>query len=232
MLVGISTPSAQALAAATSDLPVVFTAVTDPVGAKLVQSMESPGGNVTGVSDMSPVGQHLDLMQEIKPENSRVGVVYSPGEANSVALVDMLKSEAESRGIEIVEAPAMTSNDIMTAARSVADGVDFLYAPTDNAVASAIKTLVSVGESAGVPVFAGANAYVDDGAVAGLGFDYEQMGYQTADYVVRILKGEAPSEMPARIAEGEDIVLNAAAAKKVGLEIPASVRERATRIVQ
>lgn len=87
VLVGISTPSAQALAAATSDLPVVFTAVTDPVGAKLVQSMESPGGNVTGVSDMSPVGQHLDLMQELKPETARVGVVDSPGEANS-ALVN------------------------------------------------------------------------------------------------------------------------------------------------
>lgn len=232
VLVGISTPSAQALASATSELPVVFTAVTDPVSAKLVDKMEAPGGNVTGLSDMSPVGQHLDLMKEIKPNATRVGVVYSPGESNAAALLGMLRSEAEGRDLEIVEAAAVTSADMMTATRSIAGEVDFIYAPTDNNVASAIKTIVAVGESAGVPVFAGANTYVPEGATVGLGFDYAQIGEQTADYVVQILEGANPADMPATVASGSDLVLNLGAAEKIGLEIPQSVRDRATEVIE
>ncbi|SFP66412.1 ABC transporter substrate-binding protein [Tranquillimonas alkanivorans] len=232
VLVGISTPSAQALASATSELPVVFTAVTDPVSAKLVDKMEAPGGNVTGLSDMSPVGQHLDLMKEIKPNATRVGVVYSPGESNAAALLEMLRSEAEGRDLEIVEAAAVTSADMMTATRSIAGEVDFIYAPTDNNVASAIKTIVAVGESAGVPVFAGANTYVPEGATVGLGFDYAQIGEQTADYVVQILEGANPADMPATVASGSDLVLNLGAAEKIGLEIPQSVRDRATEVIE
>ena len=96
----ISTPSAQAVVGATKDIPVVFTAVTDPVGAKLVADLEHPGGNVTGMSDLSPIGKHLDLIKEIMPDAKTLGVIYNPGEANSVTLVELLKKEAPARGLE------------------------------------------------------------------------------------------------------------------------------------
>ncbi|MEM6490559.1 MAG: ABC transporter substrate-binding protein [Pseudomonadota bacterium] len=232
VLVGIATPTAQALAAATQDLPIVFTAVTDPVGAKLVETLAAPGGNVTGLSDMSPVGQHLDLMRVVKPSMTTVGVVFNPGEANAQSLVDMLKAEAATRGLDVVEAPAPTSADVQTAARSVAGRSDFIYAPTDNTVASAIKAVIGAADAAGVPVFGGSTTYVPDGAVIGLGFDYDAIGYQTADYVVRILEGAAPAALPARVATGSDIVVNLAAAKALGLTIPDATLADATEIIE
>jgi len=231
VLVGIATPTAQALVAATSDLPVVFTAVTDPVGAKLLSSMDAPDANVTGLSDMSPVGQHLDLMMEVKPGLKAVGVVFNPGESNAQSLVDLLKAEASTRGVEIVEAPAPTTAEVQNAARSIVGRVGFLYAPTDNTVASAIKALIATGERAGVPVFGGSNTYIADGAMIGLGFDYDQIGYQTADYVAKILKGAAPSDLPARVATGSDLLVNAGAAKALGVDIPQAVLARATKVV-
>ncbi|MEF1216043.1 ABC transporter substrate binding protein, partial [Vibrio alginolyticus] len=107
VLVGIATPSAQALVSATRSIPVVFTAVTDPVGAKLVKSMEQPGKNVTGLSDLSPVAQHVDLIQEILPQVKSIGVVFNPGEANAVTLVELLKESAKAKGIQVVEATAL-----------------------------------------------------------------------------------------------------------------------------
>ena len=231
VLVGVATPSAQALAAATRDLPIVFTAVTDPVGAKLVSSMDAPDANVTGLSDMSPVGQHLDLMMEVKPDLKAVGVVFNPGESNAQSLVDLLKAEAAARDVAIVEAPAPTTADVQNAARSIVGRVGFLYAPTDNTVASAITALIATGERAGVPVFGGSNTYIADGALIGLGFDYDQIGYQTADYVVKILQGAAPSDLPARVATGSDLIVNAGAAKTLGLTIPDAVLARATKVV-
>ena len=108
VIVPISTPSAQAVVGATEDIPVVFTAVTDPVGAKLVQDAQHPGGNVTGMSDLSPIGAHLDLVKEITPDAQTLGVIYNPGEANSVTLLELLKQEAPARGLTIREAPAST----------------------------------------------------------------------------------------------------------------------------
>lgn len=210
----------------------MFTAVTDPVGAKLVETLDAPGGNVTGLSDMSPVGQHLDLMRAVKPGMSTVGVVFNPGEANAQSLVDMLKAEAAARGLDVAEAPAPTSADVQTAARAVAGRSDFIYAPTDNTVASAIKALIGAAETAGVPVFGGSNTYVPDGAVIGLGFDYDAIGYQTADYVVRILEGAAPADLPARVATGSDIVVNLKAAKALGLTIPEAALVNATEIIE
>lgn len=141
VLVGIATPSAQALVSATRSIPVVFTAVTDPVGAKLVKSMEQPGKNVTGLSDLSPVAQHVDLIQEILPQVKSIGgVVFNPGEANAVTLVELLKESAKAKGIQVVEATALKSADVQSATQAIAAKSDILYAPpTDNTVASAIE---------------------------------------------------------------------------------------------
>ena len=232
VLVGIATPTAQALAAATDTIPIVFSAVTDPVGAKLIQSMAAPGGNVTGISDLSPVAQHIATMQEIIPGLRTIGVVYNPGEDNSVSLVTLLKQSAQAAGIEIVEGTATRTSEIGSAAQSIAGRIDIFYAITDNTLASAISSLVSAANDAKVPIFSAETSYVDAGAVAAVGFDYYQIGYQTADYIVQILKGKQPRDLPARVAVGTDVVINPAAATRLGITLPRSLTEAAIRTVQ
>ncbi|CAH0530598.1 hypothetical protein CTH30272_02936 [Allocatenococcus thiocycli] len=228
VLVGIATPSAQALVSATRSIPVVFTAVTDPVGAKLVKTMEQPGQNVTGLSDLSPVAQHVELIQEILPQVKSIGVVFNPGEANAVTLVELLKVSAAAKGIEVVEATALKSADVQSATQAISAKSDIIYAPTDNTVASAIEGMIVAANQSKTPVFGGATSYVEKGAIAGLGFDYYQVGVQTADYVAAILDGQDPGKLDVKVATGSDLVINQEAASKLGIQIPSSVVERAT----
>lgn len=230
VLVGIATPTAQALAASTRSIPVVFTAVTDPVGAKLVKDMEKPARNVTGLSDLSPVAQHVALMQELLPEMKSIGVVFNPGEANAVALVQLLRAAAKDKGLTVVEATALKSADVQSAAQIVASKADVIYAPTDNTVASAIDGLVNAGNQANTPIVGASTTYIENGALAALGFDYYQVGVQTADYVDALLKGKKVSDLPVKVAKGSDLALNQKAADKLGLTFPAAVLERATSI--
>ncbi|HMG51260.1 MAG TPA: ABC transporter substrate-binding protein, partial [Inquilinus sp.] len=134
VIVPIATPSAQAVVAATQDIPVVFTAVTDPLGAQLIKNLEHPGGNVTGISDLSPLADHLNLIKEIVPGVKKIGVPYNPGEANSAALLAALQKMAPEWKVEIVEAPASKSADVQAAAQSLVGKVDVIYVPTDNTV--------------------------------------------------------------------------------------------------
>ena len=228
VLVGIATPSAQALVSATRTIPVVFTAVTDPVGAKLISSMEQPGKNVTGLSDLSPVAQHVDLIKEVLPNVKSIGVVYNPGEANAVTLVDLLKESAKAKGIEVVEATALKSADVQSATQAIAAKSDIIYAPTDNTVASAIEGMIVAANQAKTPVFGGATSYVEKGAIVGLGFDYYQVGVQTADYVAAILDGQEPGKLDVKVAKGSDLVINQNAADKLGIKLPDSVVQRVT----
>lgn len=230
VLVGIATPTAQALAASTRSIPVVFTAVTDPVGAKLVKDMEKPARNVTGLSDLSPVAQHVALMQELLPEMKSIGVVFNPGEANAVALVQLLRAAAKDKGLTVVEATALKSADVQSAAQIVASKADVIYAPTDNTVASAIDGLVNAGNQANTPIVGASTTYIENGALAALGFDYYQVGVQTADYVDALLKGKKIADLPVKVAKGSDLALNQKAADKLGLTFPAAVLERATSI--
>lgn len=230
VLVGIATPTAQALVSATRSIPVVFTAVTDPVGAKLVSKMEQPGKNVTGLSDLSPVAQHVALIKELLPDVKSIGVVFNPGEANAVTLVKLLKESAKAQGIEVVEATALKSADVQSATQAIAEKSDVIYAPTDNTVASAIEGMVVAANQAKTPVFGGATSYVEKGAIAGLGFDYYQVGVQTADYVAAILEGSEPGSLDVKVAKGSDLVVNTSVAEKLGLTVPSSVLERATSV--
>ncbi|HDY7458617.1 TPA: ABC transporter substrate-binding protein [Vibrio vulnificus] len=230
VLVGIATPTAQALVSATRSIPVVFTAVTDPVGAKLVKSMEQPGKNVTGLSDLSPVSQHVDLIKELLPNAKAIGAVYNPGEANAVTLVELLKKSAAEKGLKVVESTALKSADVQSATQAIAAKSDVIYAPTDNTVASAIEGMIVAANQAKKPVFGGATSYVEKGAIAGLGFDYYQVGVQTADYVVAILEGQEPGKLDVKVATGSDLVVNQGTAEKLGITIPASVLSRATDV--
>jgi len=171
VIVPISTPSAQAVVAGTKDIPVVFTAVTDPVGAKLVSNAAKPGGNVTGLSDFSPLDDHLALIKEITPDAKRVGVVYNPGEANSVSLVSALKERLSAVGMELVESTATKSTEVQAATRALIGKADVVYIPTDNTIVSALEAAVKVSEENKLPMFAGDTDSVPRGAMAAIGFN-------------------------------------------------------------
>ncbi|GGB84049.1 ABC transporter substrate-binding protein [Marinobacterium zhoushanense] len=232
VIVGISTPSAQSLVSATRDIPVVFSAVTDPLSAKLVTNYEAPGANVTGLSDMTPVAQHLGLVREFLPNLKKLGVPYNPGEPNAVAIVALLKQEAAKMGIEIIEAPAPKSSDVMMATQKLIGEVEAIYCPTDNTILTALESVVKVGIDGKIPVFSGDTGSVERGAVAALGFNYHDIGRQTGAVVVRILKGEKAGDIPVRVAVGSDLYVNTGMAKRMGVEIPQSVLKRTTKVVQ
>ncbi len=232
VIVPISTPSAQAVVAATKDIPVVFAAITDPLGAKLVRSMDKPGGNVTGTSDLSPIAKHLALIKEITPQAATVGVPFNPGEANSVSLMKLIHKHAPDHGLEVVEAPATKSADVLAAAQSLVGKVDAIYVPTDNTVGSALEAVIKVGVENRVPVYAGDTDSVARGAIAALGFNYYDVGRQTGKIVVRVLKGEKPGDIAVQGVEITELHLNPAMAEKMGVTLPEKVLARAQKIVE
>ncbi|CAH6785405.1 ABC transporter substrate-binding protein [Vibrio chagasii] len=227
VLVGIATPSSQALVSATRTIPIVFTAVTDPIGARLVKQFEKPGRNVTGLSDLSPIVQHVSLIKELLPEANSIGVVYNPAEANAVALVGLLRKAARDFGYELYTEKALTIDDVESKAESVAKRSDVIYALTDNTVASGAEGLIEAANQAGTPVVAGATSYVGKGAIAGLGLDYYDVGVQTADYVSAILNGQKPGKLSVKTAQSSQLVINLDAARELGVTVPKSVIERA-----
>jgi putative ABC transport system substrate-binding protein len=231
VIVAISTPSAQAVAAATKDIPVVFSAVTDPIAAALVASLDVPGANVTGVSDMAPIADHVQLIHDITPEVKRVGVLYNPGEANSVSSVAALKEAATGAGIEIVEAPANRSADVQAAARALVGKVDAIYVPTDNTIVSALESAVGVANEAKLPLYAADTDSVARGALAAVGFNYFDVGVQTATLVDQVLKGVDAGRIPVVFASGTDLHVNVATARAIGLEVPQLILDRASKIV-
>ncbi|MFO7993332.1 MAG: ABC transporter substrate-binding protein [Marinobacter sp.] len=231
VIVAIATPSAQTMAAAARNTPVVFSAVTDPVGAKLVKSLEAPGANITGVTDMLPIERHLDLLERVVPDAKRIGTVYNPGEANAVALVELLEERLEARDMELVKAAATKTSEVLGAARSLVDKADAIYLTTDNTVISAVEAVISVGERAKIPVFAADTATVNRGAVAALGFDYYDLGRQTGGMVTRILEGADPGEMDVESVDTLDLFVNPAAAERMGITLSDDLISEAKEVV-
>ena len=232
VIVPISTPSAQAVVSATKDIPVVFTAVSDPLGAQLVTNMDKPGGNVTGLSDLSPVAEHIALIKEILPNAKTIGYLYNSGEANSVSLLAVLKVEAEKAGLTVVESAATKSAEVQGAARALVGRADAIYIPTDNTIISALEGAVAVAEEAKLPLFTADTDSVSRGAIAALGFNYKDVGKQTGEIVVRILKGENPGDIAVKVAAGTDLVVNKGAAAKMGVTLPEALVGRATRVIE
>ena len=232
VIVPISTPSAQAVVSATRDVPVVFTAVSDPVGAQLVKDVAKPGRNVTGLSDMSPVAEHIKLIKEISPKAKSIGFLYNTAETNSVSILAALKEEAARNDMTVVESVATKSAEVQGAARGLVGRADVFYIPTDNTIVSAFEAAVGVAEEAKIPLYAADTGSVDRGAVAALGFNYFDVGKQTGAIVARILKGEAPGDIPVTVAVGTDLVINKGAATRMGVTLPEAIVSRATRTVE
>lgn len=233
VIVAIATPSAQAaVSAARGRIPVVFSAVTDPVSAKLVDDLDHPGGNVTGVSDMTPVAKHLAFIKRVMPELDTLGIPYNPGEPNAAVLVEAIEKAAPEYGIEVKTAAAPSTSAVLGAARSLVGDVDAMYVGTDNTLISAFESVAKVGMAADIPVFTGDTTIVSRGAAAGIGFDYYDVGRQTGAIVARILNGEAPGDIPVEFVEKSRIHLNPQAARRMGLEFDQQVLDDADKIIE
>ena len=231
-IVAIATPSAQAVVAATKSVPVVFSAVTDPVAAKLVPSWEASKGNVTGVSDLLALDKQIDLIKQVVPNAKRVGMVYNPGEANSVVVVKQLQELLPKQGMTLVEASAPRSVDVSSAARSLVGKVDVIYTNTDNNVVSAYEALVKVGQDAKLPLVASDTDSVKRGAIAALGINYRDLGEQTGRMVARILKGEKPGDIKPETSSKLELFVNPGAAEKQGAKLSEQLVKSAAQVVQ
>ncbi|MCZ2260865.1 ABC transporter substrate-binding protein [Sporosarcina sp. G11-34] len=216
-----STPSAQAIISETQEIPVVFTSVTDAVGAELVESMENPGGNVTGTIDNHP-DAISNTMKFLKEElgASKIGMVYNSGEQNSVAQVEAVKEIISDMDMTVVDASVATSADVKQATESLIGKVDSFYIITDNTVVSALESVVSVANENKIPMMVGEFDSVDRGGLATFGFEFYDIGYEAGEMAVKILKGESkPSEIPVQVPQKLKFVMNKETADTIGLEI-------------
>ena len=229
LICAIATPSVQSAANATKEIPIVGTAVTDYVSAKVVQSSEMPGGNVTGTSDMSPISDQIDLLLKLYPNAKTIGTIYSSSEVNSEIQVKEMTEYAAAKGLTVRTATISTVNDIPQAAQSLVSDVDVFYEPSDNVIASAMPTLVSVTDPAGKGVICAASTMVAAGGLATYGIDYYKLGVQTGEMAADILEGKRkPSEMKIETARDLMVVINKKNAAKLGLTIPDEVLQGAT----
>lgn len=216
-----ATPSALAALNATKDIPVVFTSVTDPVGAKLVSSMEKPGGNVTGTSDGNPdaIPSTVKFLAEQLGVKT-VGTVYNAGEQNSVVQVKQMKEEADKAGLKLEEKSVSTSAEVKQATESLVGKVDAIYIITDNTVVSALESVIMVANDQDIPLFVGELDSVKRGGFAAYGFSYYDIGYRSGEMAAQILKdSKKPSEIPAEYPKSLKLVINEKAAKEMGIEI-------------
>jgi putative ABC transport system substrate-binding protein len=232
IIFAIATPTAQAAAQATTDIPILITAVTDPVDAGLVDTMEAPGGNVTGTTDMNPIAEQLELIKKFVPDATKVGVVYNAGEPNSEVQVEIVKELAGPMGLEVVEATVSTSADVNQAANSLVGRVDAIYVPTDNTVVSALESVLQVAEKNKIPVIAGEGDSVKRGALITIGIDYYKLGKQTAEMAIRVLNGEDPATMPIETQKDMKLYLNKSAAAAMGVEIPEDILSEADELYE
>lgn len=232
LILAVATPNAQAAANVISDIPIVITAVTDPVVAGLAQSLERPGGNISGTTDMNPVEEQVALVKRFLPEAKTLGIMYNAGEDNSVVQVEIAREAASKVGLELVEATVTNKSEVNQAALSLVDRVDAIYVPTDNTVAAAISAVVKVANPAGVPVFGSERAHVEQGGLATFGVDYYLLGRQTAQVAHEILQGKNPGEIPIEGSRDLKLIINKKAAEELNLTIPEELLAQADELLE
>lgn len=227
MIFAIATPAAQAAYNATKEIPILITAVTDPVAVGIAKSWDASGTNVTGTSDLTPVAKQMELIRTILPEAKNIGVIYTTSEANSEIQVSMAEAAAKELGFTITRVGVTSVNDIPLAVSSIIDKVDVMYTPTDNLVASAMPVLWNACVDKKVPVFAGEEGMVKSGGIATEGIDYYQLGYETGLMAVEVLEGKNPGDMPIKTLQKTTLILNQKNADKIELIIPESIQQKA-----
>ena len=221
VVLAIATPSAQSLANTTQTTPVIFSAVTDPVSAKLVESREHPGGNVTGTSDQSSdaISTQINLIKKVSPKAKTIGILYTQSEPNSVVQKDEAKRLLEEKGFTVVEKTILDSNNVKAAAESLMAEVDMVFVPTDNIISSTMETVKQVSIKHKVPVFGGSTEMIAVGGLYNYGTNYEELGRQTARMLVRVLKGENPENIAVELPEKLELHTNQEMADALGIDI-------------
>ena len=224
LILGIATSTSQFLARTTETIPIVITAVTDPLRAYLVEDLVRPGRNVTGTSDMSPVAQQFELLAEIFPNAESVGIIFNVGEINSQVLAEKAIEKARELGLRYETVSVASTADVAQATEHIARLVDVIYTPTCNTVASAIAVVAAIADEHNVPIIGGNENHVRNGALATLGVNYYRLGRQASAMAAQILRGEAvPAEMPIQWQEDYNLVINVDAAARLGVTVPESV---------
>jgi len=224
LLLGISTSAAQSLATVAEDMPVLFTATTDPEGAGLVESMEAPGGNMTGTSDMVPFEEQIELLISIKPEAERIGLIFNSSEPNSQVQADLASQTIEESGREPVTMTVTNTNDVQQVATSLMNEVDSLYIPTDNTLSSAATTVGDLAIENQIPIVAGSIDHTEEGGLATYGIDYTSLGRQTGQMALDILDNDAdPAEMAVETAAELELFVNEDMADALNIN-PASIQ--------
>lgn len=219
LLLGIATPAAVSLANETTDIPIVVTAVTDLVEAKLADSNEAPGRNITGTSDMVPIDKQIQLLLSIVPDAKTIGIMYNAGEANSKIQADLAEKALKDAGVDVKVLTANTTNDVQQVTTSLAKDVDGIYVPTDNTFASAAAVVGEVAKETKTPIVAGSVEQVEDGALATFGIDYKSLGKQTGKLAAKILDGdEKPATTPVETANKLELVVNQEMATALGID--------------
>ena len=220
LILGIATGAAQTLAGKTSDIPILITAVTDPVDAGVVNSMDNPGTNVSGTSDVSPMKEQLELMMQLKDGIKTVGLLYTSSEDNSVLQIKQAKEILDTMKVSYVEQTVTNSNDVQQAVQSLVNKCDAIYIPTDNVLASSMALVADITWPAGIPVVTGAESMVTDGGLATLGLSYYNLGYQTGEMAVRVLEGADISTMAVETQKEYNYIVNGDAVTAMNIQLP------------
>ncbi|MEG1068252.1 MAG: ABC transporter substrate-binding protein [Anaerovoracaceae bacterium] len=223
LIIAIATPSAQSALGETTDIPIIFSAVTDPIEAELVKSLENPGGNITGTSDKVSAEQIMDLAKKITPEMKTIGALYNSGEANSVSVIGDLKAYAKKNNLKVIESTVTNTSEVQQAAQYLAGKVDAVFSPIDNTVASAMPIVTEVFGKDKIPFYVSADSMVKDGGLATYGIDYTILGQETAKMVAKVLEGESPATMAIKTMEDMKIYVNTKTADSIGITIPEAV---------
>jgi len=234
VIVSISTPSTQATygAAKANNIPVVFAAVNDPVAAKLIPSMGKAGDGITGVSDLPPVEDQVALIEEILPKTKKVGVVFNPGESNSVALLERFEKVLADKGMTLIKAAAPAMVDVTTATKSLVGKVDVIYLPNDNTIVAALDSLLKVTQDNQIPVFCADPESVKRGCLCAVTHSQYGLGQQTGKMVAKVLKGVDIKELPVEVPSGTELSLNQVVAKELNITFPEAVVSRAKHIIK
>lgn len=231
LVLAIATPAAQASVQAITNIPVLFTAVTEPLEAGLVASWEAPGDNVTGTSDMNPVAEQIALIKDLAPDATTVGIVYSSGEVNSAVQVELARAAAPALGLTLKEVTVSNASEVAQAVESLGD-VDAIYVPGDNAVVEALESVIQVAETKKIPMVVAEGDSVERGGIATYGLNYYDLGYQTGQMAIRILEeGADPASMPVETLDKISLIVNQGAAERMGVELSAELLAKADTVL-
>jgi putative tryptophan/tyrosine transport system substrate-binding protein len=234
LIFAISTPSSQSVAKAIkgTNIPLIFGAVTDPVAAGLIESMDKPGGNITGTSDQWPVDAQFALLLKLVPSVKKVGLVYNPGETNSEANLKVVECVCKAKSLELIKVSVASTNEVYAAAQSLVGRCDAFYVPADNTVIAAMGAVVKVSEQNKIPLLPGVSSNVQQGGFGTIGPDYYDIGVQSAQLADHVLKGKKAGTIPVAVAKRFEYFFNKRSAKATGVTIPEELLKKASKVYE